>query len=809
MTGEDATSEPAGRFARSPRAGLMRTRLGAHLAGLIAAAGFALSTDDLARLVGRSHAAVTALLPTADTTELRVDGDGAGRRWWVRDEASIGRIVRALHVGPLPAGAEDDAGFRARALAPFRTALHASAASAHDDWGWENAPDFTLSAAFPRSMHARRDEHRRLIALVTDARRAQVLTARDPDAAAQQAREAAAAIAETARTPADLVALATVLVSAAGWEPAGGTVPRRLAPVFALLGDTERAVALGARVRTDVAIEQAYVARAAARAGDPAARGILDDALARLGDDAPRGALLRTAQAVAGTALHLGADGAGTAVDARGLIERAFTDLDAAPSVENLRGRQFRSSRDEEWALAARTLAVAAVALMQAGRVDAGRRTAGEARAVVDEIGDRVRRAVAEADVAARLSVRTALALSPVAEAALGSVATDAADAALACPDDISGLATVAQLLAAREPSDGDTPEPAAPDLPRARAAADRALALIERSAMIPPTGALRTTVAVTGPTAPAVRAAEAVVAAVAEARHGTALERRTRARGEATVLAEAAVVLDAAGRVEQARAAAHAALEAVGRIPAATRARWYAEVAAVLLGQADTIDDDLFAVAVAAADAERRGSDGPWDAAAPARLVAALLDSEGADHAAEAPGEAPTESASPAESEAPAESASGRPATRHPGTVEGEASGARRASVAGIRATALAALRRGEHARTLTLLADRAVHAGALRAARELAAHALRAAHVVDPVRIERATAAVAEPASSDAAPHGGAGSTGDARLDVSAVAQRWLADGYPIAALGTLAAAAPDAAARIRALIRADLDR
>ena len=80
----------------------MRTRLGAHLAGLLAAAGMPLSAEDLGRLAGRPAARVTEPLPRTSTSDVRVTGEG----WEPADAEAVARIVRNLHSGPLAAGAE-------------------------------------------------------------------------------------------------------------------------------------------------------------------------------------------------------------------------------------------------------------------------------------------------------------------------------------------------------------------------------------------------------------------------------------------------------------------------------------------------------------------------------------------------------------------------------------------------------------------------------------------------------------------------------------------------------------------------------
>lgn len=801
----------------------MRTRLGAHAAGLLAAAASPLDADDLARLTGRSAARMRTLLPTSSTPDIAVtalDADGSASAWELRGGASVARVIRNLHAGPLPAGAADDPEMHARALAPFRAALHASVRSAREEWGWEGAPAFALSPGFARSLQTRAGDRRALIALVTDPGRARALDAHHPDAAREQWDEAVAHVASVARTPGDLVDLARLLVAASGWEQTGGAVPRRLAPVFALVGDTERAAALAGGVRTDPAIERAYVARAAAQAGDPAADRLLDEALDGLGD-APRGALLRTAQAVAGTALFLEAPSARrAAASARDLVERAFTD-DAGPAaVEGLRARQFRSSRDEEWALAGRILATCAVARSRSGCLPALERTVREARGVLAEIGDPARRALAEADAAARLAERAAEPTGRAERAALAAGIDGAAEAALDCPDDPTALGEIARLLSGRTDVDGDTPEAPAPDPARAARAAERALALVVSSGATPPPRLLRDAAAL-GLAAAAVDAARATVDTVAAARHATSLERRARARGEAVALADAAVVLSGAGHAEEALAAARGAWEAAGRIPSAARARWLAEVAAALLV---TDDDALFAQGVLAADAvhtgagragAEAGAHARWDAKAPTLLADALLtggreENEASGKGAEAePGTGP-EAGSEPEPE-PALKPGSNPAPG-PGsdaeTTPGLGAAARRATRRRILDDAVTALRRAESASGLTLLADRAARIGATETARRLAVFALRAAHVVDPVRRERAAAALRASAAASG-PASAAASGTPSELDLAALAQRWRADGYPDHDLVRFTAAHPSAGRRVAALIRADLDR
>ena len=778
----------------------MRTRTGAHLAGLLAAAGAPLSASDLARLIGRSVAKVTALLPAASTPDISV----CAGSWELRGDDALARVVRNLHVGPLADGAERKTRVRERALAPFRSALDAAIWAARIEWGWDRAPEYALSQDFAVRMLSRRSERHGAVRLLTDARRARTLESRHPDAARDQLWAGAAVVAASARSARDLEDLAALLIAASRLDAGDGAVPRRLAPVVALLGDTERAVALARGVRTDVAIELAYVARAAASIGDSRADEIVTDALVQIGapgahgdggagaaaidagvaatavvpagsaaPDAPVGALLRTAQAVAGTALYLSPESAlARAGQARALIERAFAAPPGPTSVEGLRSRQFRSAREHEQVLAATTYATIAVACAQAGDHRGAVAAARDARTQLAAVADAAHRAVGLADTAARLAVRTAE-CSRWSALVLDSVAGDAAVDALATTDDVAALAAIARLLAGGAERDGDNAEPpAVADLEHATLAAGRALDRIAADDAIPPRGALLSAARVVSPDAPlAVRAARGTFERARTAHHASSLERRTRARGEAVALAEAAAVFDAAGVEATARAAAHAARDAVSRVPAAARARPLAEVAAVLLGARDA---DVRAVAEAAAREERTGTIGRWDAAAPALLVAAVLRIERRER-------------SPAQRE--------------------------------ILDTGILDLRRGEHAPSLTMLADLAARHGDAACAAELVEHALRAAHVRDPLRRERALAAVRDASTvlaevtRDATVAGRPGgdaadNAAPAALSIDDTARAWLHVGYPIAGLRALAAAHPGVAERIAAAIRRDLE-
>lgn len=732
---------------------LMRTRLGMHLAGLLAAAGTALTADDLSRLAGRRDTHVRSLLPQATTGDIEVADD----TWRLHADDAVARVVRNLHTGPLPPGVERQPAVREHALAPFRAALLAAVASARDEWGWANAPAFTLSDGFVRALAARPADRRALVALLIDPGRAAVMSAAHPDAARVQLREAATQIARTATDGADLVDLAMLLLAAARLDAVDGAVPRRLAPVFALFGDVERAAALARDVRTDAAIELAYVASAAAQAGARSSDvdALLDEVLAGIPTDAPAGALLRTAQAVVGAALHLPFDSARTrAAAARDLVDRAFAPSEQPSSVEGLRMRQFRASRDHEQALGATTLATAAVVFAQAGDPGAATHAIAAARAAGAAIDDEIRRGVLLAEIAARLAVRTA----PTSSSLLEHAAAEAAEAALEMPDDIAGVARVARILSASGLPDGDNPErPAAVDGDRARRAARRALALILAADGPPPRGALRDVARVLTDGAqidPLRAAANAVVASVAAARHGTALERRTRARTECVVLAEAAIVL-ASG--DAAVAAARAALDVVGRVPGPARSRPLAELADMLL---DAIDDEVFAVGIQAATRVRTEADGRGDPGADAVIATAAL------------------------------RLLSRPAAAHAAAAER------------LLDDSVLALRRAEHTASLTLLADLAARIGQPVRARALAVDALRSAHAADPVRRRRAAAAIAaaESALADGATH---------PLRVGETAAAWLADGYPLEDLPALASADPVSARRIIRALTADIER
>lgn len=808
---------------------LMRSRLGAHLAGLLAAAEAPLTSADLSRLTGRPDGAVSSLLPrTGDVRRV----DGRSDAWELVEPDAVARVVRNLHSGPLPPGAEHRAPTRELALAPFRSALLATLDAARTEWGWAAAPEFALSAEFARSMHDRRGERRALVATLTDPQRSRLLQERHPDAARDQLREAAADLAAATASAGDLEDVATLLLAEQALDETGGAVPRRLPPVFALLGDTERALVLARLVRTDVPIELAYVALAAAQAGDIRAEAIADDALALLGDGAP-GALLRTAQALAGTALYLPADAARRlATTARRLVEQAFADAPQHEAVAGLRARQFRASRDHEWALGATTLATAAVAAIQAsagedgaGGGGGGKRSrksakestrnptgesAGEssiraAFEAVRRIADDGRRAVVLADVAARLAVRTtAAAPSPTLDAAADSSGETALTLAAAAGDHPDTLVAVARLLSGGAAHDGDSPEaPARPDVERAGRAARRALQLL---ASADPAGddfadgaraaaGLLLAAARALPAAEraewAVPAARAVVAA-AEARRASRSDAHTRASGDPAALAEAAAILDGAGAADEARTAAESAMTALARVPAPARARREAEVAAALL---HAEDGEVFAAARTAAAAERAGTAGRWDPAAPALVAEAGIRLRHPHDAA--PGEA--------------EDAAGL-------------TPARATIVDGIVADAIAALRRGESAAQLTTLADLSARRVDPAGARSLAMHALRAARVRDPLLLRRAEEALGEARAAAREVAGDLPSPAEGRrrqarpmpdaptLDAraaAAIAAAWVADGYPFDRLAELVRADPVVGERVIRGVAADIAR
>lgn len=808
----------------------MRTRLGAHLSGLLAAAEAPLTAADLGRLSGRPAADVAALLPDAGDIRRLPGHPGT---WELTDPDAVARVVRNLHSGPLPDGAEHRAPIRELALTPFRSALLAAVDSARTEWGWAAAPEFTLSPAFVRSMHGRRAERQALVATLSDPARSRLLHARHPGAAREQLLEAAADLAGATASTGDLEDVATLLLAAQQLERADGAVPRRLSPVFALLGDTERALALARLVRTDVPIELAYVALAAAQSGDARAEIIADSALALLHDAAP-GALLRTAQAIAGAALYLSAGAARRlAATAHRMVEDAFADAPTPPHAEvaGLRTRQFRASRDHEWALGATTLATAGVAAIQASGVDtgelstkklaklrkkadtgelpevgAGERSIVAARDAAHRIDDEARRAVVLADIAARLAVRTtASAPSPALEAAADEIAEEAVSLA-SFTRDAETLVAVARLLSGGAAHDGDSPEPPArPDLARAARAARLALQLIaepdaggrrdgDRPGDRDPDGP-RTEGATPDDTAAAaaglllaaaralpaserdewaVPAARAIVAA-----GSTRLTRRPpprpRSSGAPAALAEAAAILGSAGAVDEARAAAQAAADALARVPAPARARREAEVVAALL---HATDDEVFAVARAAADAERDGVEGRWDAAAPALVAEAGIRLRHPHDAA--PGEAEDAAA---------------------------LTPARAAIVERIITESVDALRHHDAATQLTTLADMSVRRVDPARARRLATEALQAAHVRDPLLVQRAEAALEAARAAHATPADTA-PTLDSRA-AAGIAASWVAASYPLDRLDDLVLADPAVGARVIRAIEADLAR
>ncbi|MFT4213861.1 MAG: hypothetical protein QM622_03690, partial [Microbacterium sp.] len=364
----------------------------------------------------------------------------------------------------------------------------------------------------------------------------------------------------------------------------------------------------------------------------------------------------------------------------------------------------------------------------------------------------------AEAAFAARLRVRTAPGAPPL--PVLDEAADAVADDALSSACDLASLASVARLLAGNLVIDGDWPDlPAVRDEARAAAAArtilDRLLddgATPVRGTLVAAAGALPADDALLRLTA------VAAIAHVRTARHGTTLERHTRARVEAVVLAEAAVILSRAGDTAAARDAARSALAMCGRVPAPARARPLAEVAAVL--STDT-DPRLFELGVAAADAEHSGTAGRWDATASGLIawtMVSALAAAGADPE-------------------------------------------RSSAMSALRDRAELSLRRHGDATALAALADREARVGDPERALRLARETLLTAHVRDPLRRRLARAALAEARDGSA--------ESEPLPPIPQLAQRWLAEGYPTSALRALVAAAPAEGARIVELIEDDLDR
>jgi len=764
------TTNPAEARSDAALDDLMSSRLGAHLAGLLAAAQMPLTVADLAHLTGRPARRVRSLLTAAPPVTHSAAGFSLG------DREAIGRVVRNLHTGRLPPGAEHREAVRALALVPFRAAFGAAAESARTEWGWERAAPFLLGDAYPVTMLRHPRERALLVALLTDPRRRRVLETTDPDAADRQLRAAARGIGGSARSAADLEDLAILLVSTGQGHPLDGTPPRGLPPVYALIGDERRAVLLAQAIRIHPALEESYVAEAAARAGAAGAADLVEAALARSADDPmPRAALIRLAQALAGTALHIAepADALHVTREALRTVLTAFEQPET-PEVASLSQRLFSESRDHERAVAAATLGTAAVALAPAAEPGSAPRGAPEgaiaaARELCSAIAHDGRRAVALAVLACRLRVRGAHGPSGprlIAEAADAA----AAEAIATAGKDVVALARVARLLAAVDP-----PTAAAPDVPRAvhgggsadgaaaAEAAIRALTLIADGEGMPQRGVIADAAAALTRTdaalrhTPLFRAASAAVERVAAARHSTALERRTRARSESRVLAEAAVAFALAGHPDEADAAARTALEVCGRIPGPARARPLAEIAAVLLPSPDPA---LVAAGLEAARAEQEGEESRWDPAAAAVVATAaasclLTPLAGATAAPE---------------------------------------------IEGLLDNAVGALRRHQQAPSLTRLADAFARAGRPERARVLADAAMAAANVGDPIRRETARAALARLSE---------GSIGTSELDVAAAACAWLAEGYPSAGLTEVAATDPAVARRIGARIRADLAR
>ncbi|MDJ1113980.1 hypothetical protein [Microbacterium dauci] len=725
---------------------MMRSALGAHLAGLLAAAAIPLTLIDLERLAGRPRVART--LPAATIHGIRVDAAG-----FALDGAdALGRVVRNLHVGPLAPGKELSARTQERALAPFRAALLSAAAAAHASGEWDRAAPVLSSAAFARSMHHRNGERDALVTLLTDPGRARLLAVHDPAEPGRQRHDAAAHLARAARTPEDLVPLAALLVADDSLEESPGAVPRRLPPVYALLGDGERAVLLAERVRTEPEIELAYVAQALAQAGDPGAMDIALRAVAAH-ERAATGALLRTAHAVAGCALHTAdpSDAHRLAQLARVLVRRAAVSPQVHAVVAGLRQQLFRAARDHERGIGATAAATAAAALGRIGDADAAVQAANDAQSLCDSIEGAAQRAVAAAAVAARLRVVASDVLEPIADAV--------AELALASAAAPAQLAEVARLLSGETVLDGDwTDPPAVPDRARVAAAAERILVAAHATPVDrhPQTALTRGALTVAVNALPAgdprtVAAVHAVVDGIREMRYPSSLERRARARTDAVVLAEAAVAFAGFGDLEASTTTAALAVDVCGRVPVAARARPLADVVATLLPARDPATFDVATRAWAAVTAPLC----PWDAdAALAVASAAAATARTAEHL-------------------------------------------RADALRAMRDHAELLLRRHGDAASLTLLADRAARAGEDVHARTLAEAALRAAGVADPLR--RRLAAVALAAGADA--------TAEPPV-VSAVARQWLTDGVPAAGLPALAAHEPKTAARVAALLRTLVD-
>lgn len=756
----------------------MRSRLGVHLAGLLAAAGFPLTVDDLTRLTGRSAAAVeSALQDAGDAGELGIvragilrTSDGVA----ITAPDAVAHVVRNLHRGPLAPGSETDPRTQRAALAPFRAALRAGALSALEEWGWEQTPPYLRGAGLPRSMHDRRDERDLLVRLLTDARRQEAVAAADPDAPSAQIDEAAHAIADTATTTADLGDLGALLVAAHQVRPVDGAPPHGVAPVFAFGGDLERARAIADEVRVEPDIEAAYVGEAAARAGYHEGAEIAGSAAAAVrAAAAPVGALLRVAQAVAGTALHTDDPDAAAALagEARALVASALEVAEPVAEVAHLSRSIFRAARDHERANGATTLATAAAALARAGDDAAAAATADAADDLVDGIVVASLRARTLARLSARLRGRSA-ALTDRADR-LGERAVEAAR------EDLATRAEIARLLVDTGPATGPDPDPpAVGDTRRAEPLARAVLAEVASSDTLVPRGVLHDAAAALdriAPDGPAVAAARATVERVADARHGTAMERTSRALHEAVVLAEAAAILDRAGLADEATAAAGRAREIADRIPASARARTLARIAAELLPARTPA---VFDLGIRAADDERSGSSRYRDAGA-AELVAA----------AAAGAEAGLGGSEPADAD-------------------------RAARLDEVFTQATRSLRHHGEAAALMRLADLDARAGRQERAERLARDALVAARAPDPVRRGRARAALAAArdgvvsapgAESPASPP----HDSDTAQSWADTAQRWLSDGYPLSDLAALKSADPRVWSRVSALMSSELAR
>lgn len=713
--------------------------------GLLAAAGFPLSLEDLSRLTGRNRSQLSELLPAESVPGIHVDERG----FLVADTDAVARVVRGLYRGPMAPGGEYRGPTREQALTPFRRALDAAAESARTEWGWQRAMPFLLGADYPRSLQQHGSRRRLLIAMLCDPARVRVLAAIHPDAAQEQFDEATQWLARTATSTADLVDLAVLLIAAARSRPRDGAPPHGLPSLWAYTGDLERARRLAEAVRVEPDIELAYVGEAAARAGMAEgailAREAAEQTLAR---DAPDGALIRVAQALAGTALHTAepSSARGLASLARQLVTEAFAGPEQIPEVARLSQKIFSGARDHERSVSASTLATAAAALARAGDDEGARGALEQARSLAEQIVPADHRALTLARIAARLRVESTLddASEAVADDALAVAGSDAAV-----------LAGVARRLAGRGPATAPDPDlPAPGDTVRAQSAARGALAQIVRQDDVPPRGALREAAGALGEITadgPAVLAARAVLERITSARYATPLERGTRARVDAVVTAEAAAVLDAAGLIEEAEHAGHAALELTARIPVAARARPLADIAAALMGT----DGPLFDLALRAADAEHRGTSSYWDPEATEAVAAGACD----------------------------------------GLTAGAAGAPRLSEVL---EQSVLAMRRHEYTGGIVRVADRLARAGDLERTARLARDALVSSHTPDPVIRVRARDALD---LLDAAE--------TPELVLRQTARRWVADGYPLRDLAALRAADPVAGARVVKLVRSDLAR